>query len=283
MATLFVSQLITAQSPPQKMSYQAVIRDANNVLIVSTTVGMKISILQASSMGGTIPVYVETQTPTSNINGLVSLEVGAGTVISGIFSAINWGNGPFYIKTETDPTGGSNYTITGTNQLLSVPYALYAGNMNVGGFKHYLGELFNGGIIYYLYKGSDGLEHGLIVALTELTTLWQNTPSFVSANRTDDGVYNTNLMTDSPAANYISGLGSGWYLPSIDELSLLYHNRFTVQKALRNGGHDLINSHLYWSSTELTPNDAHIFFFSSGSASTLGKINPQPVRGIKSF
>jgi Protein of unknown function (DUF1566) len=125
-AGLFVPQQIKAQSPPQKMSYQAVIRDANNVLIASTTVGMQISILQASAMGGSAPVYVETQTPTTNINGLVSLEVGTGTVISGTFSTIDWANGPFYIKTETDPAGGTTYTITGTSQLLSVPYAFYA-------------------------------------------------------------------------------------------------------------------------------------------------------------
>ncbi len=125
--SLFVPQQIKAQSPPQKMSYQAVIRDGSNALVTSTMVGMKISILQGSAMGGNmIPVYVETQTPTSNVNGLVSLEVGTGTVISGTFSTINWANGPFYIKTETDPTGGTNYTITGTSQLLSVPYAFYA-------------------------------------------------------------------------------------------------------------------------------------------------------------
>jgi hypothetical protein len=66
------------------------------------------------------------QTPTSNANGLVSLEIGGGTVVSGNMATINWANGPYFIKTETDPTGGSSYTITGTSQLLSAPYALYA-------------------------------------------------------------------------------------------------------------------------------------------------------------
>jgi hypothetical protein len=109
---------------PQKMSYQAVIRNSSNTLVINTQVGMQISILQGSASG--TAVYVETQTPTSNANGLVSLEVGAGTVVSGTFASINWANGPYFIKTETDPAGGTNYTITGTSQLLSVPYALHA-------------------------------------------------------------------------------------------------------------------------------------------------------------
>ena len=106
---------------PEKMSYQAVIRGANNALVTNQQVGMQISILQGSTA-----VYEETQTPTSNTNGLVSLEIGTGTVISGSFTAIDWSAGTYFIKIETDSTGGTNYTITGTSQLLSVPFALYA-------------------------------------------------------------------------------------------------------------------------------------------------------------
>ncbi|MBC7862723.1 MAG: collagen-like protein [Bacteroidia bacterium] len=111
---------------PQKMSYQAVVRDASSQLVVSTVVGMQISILQGSP-GGTA-VYVETQTPATNINGLASIEIGAGTIVTGSFAGINWGSGPYFIKTETDPSGGTAYSITGTTQLMSVPYALYAAN-----------------------------------------------------------------------------------------------------------------------------------------------------------
>ena len=122
---IFFTASIFAQVP-NKMSYQAVIRSNSNNLVTNQSIGMRISILQGSA-GGT-PVYVETQNPTTNTNGLASIEIGGGTVVSGSFTGINWANGPYFIKTETDPLGGSNYSISGTSQLLSVPYALYAEN-----------------------------------------------------------------------------------------------------------------------------------------------------------
>lgn len=122
---LFGFQLSTALAQaPQKMSYQAVIRNAGNTLVASAPVGMQISILQGSSTG--TAVYVETQTATTNINGLVTIEIGNGTPVTGAFSSIDWSAGPYFIMTETDPTGGTAYSISGTTQLMSVPYALYA-------------------------------------------------------------------------------------------------------------------------------------------------------------
>jgi hypothetical protein len=118
-------QLTTAfAQAPQKMSYQAVIRNAGNSLVTSSAVGMQVSILQGSPTG--TAVYVETQTATTNANGLLTIEIGNGTPVTGTFAGINWAAGPYFIMTETDPTGGTSYTITGTTQLMSVPYALYA-------------------------------------------------------------------------------------------------------------------------------------------------------------
>lgn len=120
--TLFASAIIEfifAQAP-EKMSYQAIIRNSNNQLVTNKAVGMQISILQGTATG--TAVYTEKQTPTTNANGLVSIEIGGGQS----FKTIDWANGIYFIKTETDPNGGTNYTITGTSQLLSVPYALHA-------------------------------------------------------------------------------------------------------------------------------------------------------------
>jgi hypothetical protein len=134
--TICTAILITASvfaQAPNKMSYQAVIRNNSNVLVTNQTVGMQISILQSSANGTS--VYTETQTSNTNANGLTSIEIGGGTVVSGSFSTIDWANGPYFIKTETDPAGGTNYTITGTTQLLSVPYAQFA--KTSGGIAEY--------------------------------------------------------------------------------------------------------------------------------------------------
>ena len=125
-----LTRSIFAQAP-EKMSYQAVIRNSNDALVANQAVGMQISILQTIATG--TAVYVETQTPTTNINGLVSLEIGTGTPVTGTFAGIDWATGPYFIKTETDPTGSTTYTITGTSQLMSVPYALYAKNGQAAG------------------------------------------------------------------------------------------------------------------------------------------------------
>lgn len=124
-AALMFSSIISAQAP-NLLSYQAVVRNSSNNIVINQSVGMRISILQSSATG--TPVYIETQTATSNANGLVSLQIGGGTVVTGTFANINWAGNTYFVKTETDPAGGTNYSITGTQQLLSVPYALSAKN-----------------------------------------------------------------------------------------------------------------------------------------------------------
>ncbi len=128
MMSLFATTML-AQAP-QKMSYQAVVRNASDALVTNANIGMRISVLQGTANG--TAVYVETQNATTSTNGLVTLEIGAGTVVSGTFASINWGANAYFIKTETDPTGGTNYTIVGTSQFLSVPYALFAANSSAG-------------------------------------------------------------------------------------------------------------------------------------------------------
>ncbi|HRY32399.1 MAG TPA: tail fiber domain-containing protein [Bacteroidales bacterium] len=124
LANLLIVTAVWAQSAQQYISYQAVIRNAGNALVTNQGIGMQLSILQGAP-GGTA-VYVERHFPNTNANGLVSVEIGSGIMVSGNYAGIDWAGGPYFLKTETDPNGGANYSITGTSQLLSVPYALYA-------------------------------------------------------------------------------------------------------------------------------------------------------------
>jgi hypothetical protein len=121
LAAIILTTIVLAQNVPQKMSYQAVIRNSNDQLVTNTQIGIEINIRQGSATGTV--VYTETQTPSTNSNGLVSLEIGGGAG----FNSINWSNDNYFIETKTAIAAPlTTYTITGTTQLLSVPYALYA-------------------------------------------------------------------------------------------------------------------------------------------------------------
>ena len=196
-AALFMTASVWAQSP-EKMSYQAVVRDAGNALVTSQAVGMQLSILQGSISG--TPVYVETQTPSTNTNGLVSLEIGSGTVVSGTFNTIDWSNGPYYIKTETDPTGGTTYTITGTSQLMSVPYALHANTADsiVGGVSITAADTTNWNNQTYIYAKSSQTTYTAAGNVTNWTTV--ETSSDITNDGTTftlpTGIYLITVMLD---------------------------------------------------------------------------------------
>ena len=122
---LFFPSIFLAQAP-ESMNYQAVIRDGSGELVSSQQVGLRIKILQGSASGSN--VYEETYSPTTNAYGLVNLQLGTGTVQSGTFSSIDWGNGPYFVETAADVSGGMSYVTLSTTQFMSVPYALYAKN-----------------------------------------------------------------------------------------------------------------------------------------------------------
>ena len=116
---------------PQQFSYQAVVRDENGQILKNQKISIRIAVLKDTTNG--IVVYQETHQAFSNENGLISLQIGAGKPMNGNFSKIDWATGVYYLRSEIDLKGGTNYTIEGTSQLLSVPYALYAANTSKGG------------------------------------------------------------------------------------------------------------------------------------------------------
>ena len=120
-ATLSLSSFGQA---PEGFKYQAVVRDAGNTILNNQVVGMRMTI-QQGSIGG-LTVYSETFASITNGYGLINLEIGNGAVVTGTFANIDWSAGPYFIETAVDVTGGTTYTVMGTSQLMSVPYALYA-------------------------------------------------------------------------------------------------------------------------------------------------------------
>lgn len=116
--------LSAAAQAPQRMSFQAVLRDGENNLLASQEVAVRISLRQGAPEGAI--AYAELHTAITNDNGLLTLMVGAGDVLEGAFAAIDWGTSVYFIEVEADPDGGDDYTISSITELLSVPYALYA-------------------------------------------------------------------------------------------------------------------------------------------------------------
>jgi hypothetical protein len=186
--SIIVGLLLTANvfaQAPQKLSYQAVIRNSSNALISSAPVGMKISILHGSPSGAVVYSEIFNPNPITNNNGLVTVEIGGGVPVTGTFSTIAWANGPYFIQTETDPAGGTNYTITGTSQLLSVPYALHANTAET-----------------------------LVGGTTEIDPLWTASPSF--------GITNNNISNWNTAfswGNHIGLYRPMSYVPSWSEIT----------------------------------------------------------------
>ncbi|AWH86052.1 hypothetical protein HYN59_13435 [Flavobacterium album] len=127
LSALLLLSAITFAQGPQGISYQAVAFTSGGNPVVNGTVGIRISILDNSATGTV--VYSETHSKPTNAQGLFNLNIGQGTAVTGTFSAISWGVNTKFLKVEVDPAGGTSYSITGTNQLMSVPYALYAQNV----------------------------------------------------------------------------------------------------------------------------------------------------------
>jgi hypothetical protein len=362
MATLYFP--VMAQSP-EGFSFQAVMRDASSVLKVNANIGLSIQLVQGSPQGTV--VYEETHAATSNANGLVSIVIGEGTVVNGDFATIDWSDGPYFITTAADLDGGTDYTIQGTTQLLSVPYALHAktaesvnetdpefnaspaGNItssditnwnnkleteldpvfgaspaaniatsdinnwnakqdalvagsgiNITGntisatgggsgggtlpTDFYLGQDTLGGIVFYIYRDGSGNQRGFIVSATEGSGEWQTSWTSTGAVRTWDGAFNTPLMTNSPIANFATGLGSGWFVPGLDELRLLWNQRHIANKGLNSAGYTLLSSSAaYWSSVEFGLNNARTLNFNTGEVTTINKGSVFAVRAIRAF
>ncbi len=301
-ASVFLSRQVAAQAP-EKFSYQAVVRDNNDKLLVNTQIGVKISIQFLSE----IPpyyfnFYTETHTPTTNENGLVSLIIGDGVVEEGVFADIDWSDGAYYIKTEIDPKGGTNYTINEKTQLLSVPYALYAKNVKT----YKVGDFVYGGIVFWVDETG---QHGLVCAKynqssgakwyagTNIRTMatgngpkagFMNTAIIIASQGYGDGTNYVaricNELKITEGAQIISNTYGDWYLPSLEELKLMYENKAIINAtAAKHGGSSFSSVGIYWSSTQYGPPTAWCVMFKDGSSSGDFKVFKHYVRAVRAF
>ncbi len=164
LAAVLLTASVFAQSP-QKLSYQAVVRDVTDNIVTNQTIGLQVSILQGAMDGDA--VYTETLTPMTNNNGIISIKIGG----TEDFNTIDWENGPFFIKTEVDLEGGTNYTITGTSELLSVPYAIHSSTT----VHSSMTDSLVGGELDPRFRAS------VASAITEQDTMrWNNTPEYTA-------------------------------------------------------------------------------------------------------
>lgn len=145
LAALLVCGIAWGQAP-ERIRHQSVVRDLDNNLIANQAMGVQITILQGGPNGANL--YREQHALATNAVGLLSLEIGGGAVQNGSLSAINWGSGPYFVEQAIDPAGGTNYTISQTTQLLSVPYAqhaLSAGRANSAALADVANNILNAG------------------------------------------------------------------------------------------------------------------------------------------
>ena len=122
--SLLLVTLFSFGQVPQGISYQAIALNSSGNPVASTSVRIRLSVLDVSATGTSL--YSETHLKTTNAQGLFNLTIGQGTVVSGVFNTINWGTNSKFLKVEMDATGGTTFVNVGTTQLLSVPYALAA-------------------------------------------------------------------------------------------------------------------------------------------------------------
>ena len=300
---VLIATMATFAQAPQGFNYQATVRNSAGALITNQIVGFKFSIKQTSASGTT--VYSETQYVTPDNLGQVSLVVGTGTPSTGTFATINWASGTYYLAIELNT--GAGFVAMGTTQLLSVPYALYANTSgstigNTGGFTHYIGELYGGGIVVSVWK-TNGVEHGLIASLTDLSSGIQwTTPAFheieigSSAQSPINGLANTNAIVAQAGAGtsyaaglckaYSAGGFNDWYLPAAWELNQCYYAAMIVNEVLGNiNGFVFITNTLnyYLSSTENNSFAPFYQDFNNGFTTDGSKAYSNKVRAVRRF
>ena len=118
LALVFSGMSFMAVAQSTSINYQAVLRDGSGNIMQNDNVTVVLTIREGSASG--TDVYSESHSAMTNDYGLVNLAIGEGTVVSGSYTGINWGDDDHYLNISV------NSTDMGTTQLVSVPYALHS-------------------------------------------------------------------------------------------------------------------------------------------------------------
>eukprot|EP01035_Chromulina_nebulosa_P021304 gene21304-27601_t len=298
---------------PQGIPYQAVARNSGGAILASTAISVRFTIRDSVATGAI--KYRETHSATTTAQGLFSVNVGQGTPVSGTFTSIKWGTNAKFMQVEIDPAGGSSYIDMGTQQMMSVPYALNTGSMKLtvsttgdtlysGGGNSIIvpgisaantpptiGMSYGGGKVAYILLPGDpgyiaGETHGLIAATSDQSTatIWGCNGTLIGSTLSALGSGATNTTIVSAAC------GAGTAARLCADLVLNGHSDWylpsivELQKLYTNrvaiGG---FTTGTYWSSTEGTSTGAWYIFFNDASSNPYNKNYAAYVRAVRSF
>jgi len=317
---LTLSITVYAQAP-EGFNYSAIVRDNLGNPLSNQAVSFRFSIIRGN-VTGTV-AYSETHNTITDPLGQVSLIIGNGAIISGVFANIDWGGDAYFLKVELDKTGGSSYVEMGISQFLSVPYALYAKKAGSGGggtgdlnitagnnititgsgsildpyqineTTHYVGEYYGGGIVFYTY---DYGRHGLIASETDLdrSIQWHNGQdryTNTTGNGIGKGETNTALIialqtNDNPVGSFAAKLCADYSI-TVDGLN--YGDWYLPSRLeltylfLRKDVVGGFANTIYWSSTEFSSVSAWGMNMAEGSFFNIRKNTPCAIRAIRAF
>jgi len=312
---LIIFSTTHAQSP-QGIPYQAAARNSSGAVLASTNISVRFTIRDSIATGAI--TYCETNSVTTSAQGMFSVHVGQGTPVSGTFAGINWGANAKFMQVEMDPAGGSSYIDMGTQQMMSVPYALSSASLKFtvsttgdtlysGGGNYMIipgisaantppltiGMNYGGGKIAYIYVSGDpgyiaGETHGLIAAPSDQSTgiQWYN-GSYITTGATGmalgTGMANTNaIVAAQGSGSYAAKLCADLVLNGYSDWYLPSReelNKLYINRSSIGG----FSTGRYWSSSEYTANLTWSIGFNSGFSSSTNKYFISYLRAVRAF
>ena len=293
--------MLNAQSYTVKtIVYNTLVMSNSKILLKNTNLGIKVSIYKGSEKGELI--YSEVQQVKTNPKGNLQIEIGYSYVLAGKYSNFDFSSGPYFIRLDIDPKGGTEYSINITRPFVNRASGIQSNFKFAVGSKviqkRYIGELWGGGIIFYLNKDSLGNEHGLIASLHDISksARWGlNGIDFFGFKNASIGKDNTKAMITNGAepgtaaficTKYSHDGYKDWYLPAIKELMLLYEVRGIIDEVLDKDKSDKtkgLERKQYWTSTGYSASTSWFYSFYNGGATNYGKNFVFNVRAIRTF